>query len=109
MPNLCSIHCIFYRFTLYYIWKELIYIYIEIQKPNRFKDLLHKIYDRLEDLIFAIIQKIPEKYIPSSFMKWMEHYTNKRLSELQSQIIRKRWQTIELEKAVDKIYNKQQD
>lgn len=49
--------CIFYRYTLYYIWKELIYIYIEIQKPNRFKDFLHKIYDRLEDLIFAIIQK----------------------------------------------------
>ena len=109
MPNLCSIHCIFYQYTLYYIWKELIYIYIEIQKPNRFKDLLHKIYDRLEDLIFAIIQKIPEKHIPSFLMNWMEHYTNKRLSELQSQIIRKRWQTIELEKAVDKIHNKQQD
>ena len=86
----------------------MIYIYIEIQKQNRFKDFLHKIYDRLEDLIFAIIQKIPEKHIPSSFIKWMEHYTNKRLSELQSQIIRKRWQTIELEKAVDKIHNKQQ-
>lgn len=42
-------------------------------------------------------------------MKWMERYTNKRLSELQSQIIRKQWQTIELEKAVDKIHNKQQD
>ena len=91
---------------LYYIWKELIYIYIEIQ--NRFKDFLHKIYDRLEDLIFAIIQKLPEKHIPSSFIKWMEHYTNKRLSELQSQIIRKRWQTIELEKAVDKIHQRQQ-
>jgi hypothetical protein len=87
----------------------VIYIYIEITKPNRFKDLLHKIYDHLEDLTFAIIQKIPEKHIPSSFMKWMERYTNKRLSELQSQIIRKRWQTIELEKAVDKIHNKQQD
>ena len=87
----------------------MIYIYIEIQKPNRFKDLLYKIYDRLEDLIFTIIQKIPEKHIPSFFMKWMKHYTNKRLSELQSQIIRKRWQTIELEKAVDKIHNKQQD
>mgnify|MGYP006966103055 CR=1 FL=1 len=36
---------------------HMIYIYIEIQKPNRFKDFLHKIYDRLEDLIFAIIQK----------------------------------------------------
>lgn len=87
----------------------MIYIYIELQKPNRFKDLLHKIHDHLEDLIFAIIQKIPEKYLTSSFMNWMEHYTNKRLSELQSQIIRKRWQTIELEKAVDKIRDRQQD
>ena len=87
----------------------MIYIYIEIQKPNRFKDFLHKIYDHLEDLIFAIIQKIPEKYITSSFMNWMEHYANKRLSELQSQIIRKRWQTIELEKAVDNIRVRQQD
>ena len=51
-------------------------------------------------------QRIPEKHIPSSFMNWMEHYTNKRLSELQSPIIRKRWQTIELEKAIDKIHNK---
>jgi len=87
----------------------LVYIYIEIQKPNRFKDLLHKIYNHLEDLIFAIIQKILEKHIPSFLMNWMEHYTNKRLSKLQSQIIRKRWQTIELEKTVDKIRNKQQD
>ena len=87
----------------------MVYIYIEIQKPNRFKDLLHKIYNHLEDLIFAIIQKILEKHIPSFLMNWMEHYTNKRLSKLQSQIIRKRWQTIELEKTVDKIRNKQQD
>ena len=83
-------------------------IYIEIKKPNRFKDLIHKIYNRLEDLLFAIIQKIPEKHIPSFLMNWLEHYTNKRLSELQSQIIRKRWQTIELEKAIDNIRKRQQ-
>jgi len=71
--------------------------------------MLHKIYDHLENLIFAIIQKIPEKHIPSFFMKWLGHYTNKRLLELQSQIIRKRWQTIELEKAVNNIHNKQQN
>ena len=87
----------------------MIYIYIQIQKPNRFKDILHKIYNHLENFVFAFIQKIPEKYIPSSLMNRMEHYTNKRLAELQSQIIRNRWHTIELEKAVDKIHNKQQD
>lgn len=66
------------------------HINIEIQKPNRFKDLLHKIFNRLEDLMFSIIQKLPEKMIPHSVMNWMEHYTNKRLSELKQQIIRNR-------------------
>ena len=84
------------------------HINIEIQKPNRFKDLLHKIFNRLEDLMFFIIQKLPEKMIPHSVMNWMEHYTNKRLSELKQQIIRNRWHTIELEKVVNNIHNRQQ-
>ena len=84
------------------------HINIEIQKPNRFKDLLHKIFNRLEDLMFSIIQKLPEKMIPHSVMNWMEHYTTKRLSELKQQIIRNRWHTIELEKVVDNIHNRQQ-
>ena len=80
------------------------HINIEIQKPNRFKDLLHKIFNRLEDLMFSIIQKLPEKMIPHSVMNWMEHYTNKRLSELKQDVIRKRWQTIELQKAIENIH-----
>ena len=84
------------------------HINIEIQKPNRFKDLLHKIFNRLENLMFSIIQKLPEKMIPHFLMDWMEHYTNKRLSELKQQIIRNRWHTIELEKVVDNIHNRQQ-
>lgn len=39
-------------------------------------------------------------------MKWMENYTNKRVSELQQQLVRDRWHTIELEKAVDNIHKK---
>ena len=37
-------------------------------------------------------------------MRWFEKYTNKRLAQLKSDVIRKRWQTIELEKAVDNIH-----
>lgn len=54
------------------------------------------------------IQKIPEKFIPACLMNWMEHYTNKRISELKQQIIRNRWHTVELEKVVDNIHNRQQ-
>ena len=84
------------------------HINIEIQKPNRFKDLLHKIFNRLEDLMFSIIQKLPEKMIPHFLMNLLEKYTNKRLAQLKQDVIRKRWQTIELQKAVDNIHNQQQ-
>jgi len=86
----------------------LIPIDIEIKKPNRFKDFLHKLYNRLEDLAFSIIQKLPEKFIPHFLMNWMERYTNKRLAELKQEVIRKRWQTIELEKAVNELRNNRQ-
>ena len=86
----------------------MIYIYIEIQKPNRFKELLHKIQSKLEDMLFSILQHTPDKFIPKSLMRWFEKYTNKRLAQLKSDVIRKRWQTIELEKAVDNIHQKQQ-
>ena len=42
-------------------------------------------------------------------MRWLEKYTNKRLAQLKNDVIRKRWQTIELEKVIDKIHNKQQN
>lgn len=80
------------------------HINIEIQKPNRFKDLLHKIFNRLEDLLFTIVPKLPEKFIPSSLMNWMERYTDKRLAELKQQIIRDQWKKIALEKAIENIH-----
>lgn len=86
----------------------MILINIEIKKPNRFKDLLHKIHSRSEDLLFSIIQKMPEKMIPTCLMNWMDRYTNKRIAELKQQIIRNRWQTMELEKIVDDIHSREQ-
>lgn len=86
----------------------MILIYIEIKKQNRFKDLLHKIFNRLEDSLFNLFQKMPEKMIPARLMTWIEHYTDKRIAELQQQIIRSKWQTMELEKAVNNIHSRQQ-
>ena len=79
---------------------------IELKNTNRFKDLLHKIFDKSEDLLFSIFQRLPEKIIPSSIMNWMEHYTSKRLAELKQQIIHSEWRKIELEKAVEDIHKK---
>lgn len=83
----------------------MIHINIEIQKPNRFKDFSHKFFNKLEDTMFSIIQKVPEQFIPHFLMTWLEHYTNKRIAELQHQIIRDRWRNVELENVVNKIHS----
>lgn len=60
----------------------MIQIDIEIKKRNRLKEVFHKIHSKSEDILFSIIQKLPEKFIPAFLMVQMEHYTNKRISEL---------------------------
>lgn len=40
-------------------------------------------------------------------MEWLESYINKRTQELQQEILRKQWQQIHLEKAVEEIHSKQ--
>ena len=84
-------------------------INIEIRKPNRIKELSQNFRSRLEDLIFSIIQKLPERLIPSVLMDWMERYLNKRISQLQQETIKQNWKNVYLQKAVTEIHNKQQD
>lgn len=87
----------------------MIIIDIEIKDRNRFKESLHKIHNKLEDLLFALVQKIPEKYIPQSLINWLDHYTTKRLNELKQQTIQQTWKNVYLEKAVADIANRQQN
>ena len=87
--------------------KGVVYINIEIKEHNCFKDFVHKIFDWSEDLMLSVFEKLPETMIPQFLMNWMDGYTRKRLSELQQQIIRDRWYTVELEKFVDHISNQQ--
>ena len=87
----------------------MIVIDIEIRKPNRIKELSQIFYNKLEDLIFSIIQKLPERLISHRLMDWMEQYLNKRISQLQQETIKQNWKNIYLQKAVSEIHNKQQE
>lgn len=73
------------------------------------KPIKKKMWSKAEDFIFSAFQKMPEKFIPSFIMQWMGKYTEKRLAELQSQLIKSRWATTELEKAVQQIHARQQN
>ena len=84
----------------------MIIINIELKPRNKFETFLHETYDKLEDIVFDIIIKVPERFIPSFLMKHIEHYIDKRTQALQQQIIKQRWQQVALEQAVSDIRNK---
>ena len=84
----------------------MIIINIELKPRNKFETFLHETYDKLEDIVFDIILKVPEQYIPAFLMKHIEHYIDKRAQALQQQIIKQRWQQVALEQAVSDIREK---
>ena len=69
---------------------ELIQIDIELKDRNRLKEFFQNFHSKLENLLFTIIQKLPEKLIPSPIMNWLDRYMDKRIGELKQQIIKQR-------------------
>ena len=88
---------------------ELIQIDIELKDLNKIKEYFQNLHSRLEDLLFSIIQKLPEKLIPSSIMNWLSRYLDKRINALKQRSIKMNWQNMYLQEAVDDIHNKKQD
>ena len=103
----CS--CFFLIIKVYYCCKGGDYIQIEIKPRSKVKEFFHKIHNKLEDILFSIFQKIPERLIPQFLMNWLEHYTIKRINELKQQTIKQTWTKLELDKAVNEISNRQQN
>lgn len=87
----------------------MITIDIKIRKPNRLKGFFQNFHSKSEDILFSIIFKVPEALIPSPIMNWLDRYTTRRISQLQQQIIKQRWQQDTLEKAVVEIHSRKHD
>lgn len=82
----------------------MIIIEIEIKSKNGFKKFFRKAHNKVDDVFFLIILKIPERFIPSFIMEWVDRYTNKRIDELKHQQIKARWKKMHLEKALEEIH-----
>lgn len=76
---------------------------IEIKNQNIFRRVFKNLHDKSEDFLFALVQRLPERFIPASLMNWMEYCTDKRIAELQRQLIKDNWTNVELQKAVEQI------
>ena len=85
----------------------MIKINIEIKKRSRVKKFFHKLHSNLEDLLFRFIMKIPDKFIPSFVMEWLDRYATKRINQLKQQNIKQTWKNTYLQKAVDEINDRQ--
>ena len=85
----------------------MIAINIELKPQNKIQKFLHTTQNKLEDILFSIIQKTPEPIIPSFLMNWIDNYLTKRTQRLQQEIIRQQWQQIHLKKVVDELSTNQ--
>ena len=81
---------------------------IEIKDRVRLKESAHRLYNKLEDMMFSIIMRLPERYIPHSLMEWLDRYMTKRIHQLEKQNVKQNWRNAYLQKAVDEISNQQQ-
>ncbi len=54
-----------------------------------------------------MIQKLPVSLVPKFIIDWLQQYMNKRIAELNQQIVHDKWKSMELNKAVTSI--RQQD
>ncbi|MCD8215269.1 MAG: hypothetical protein LUC97_06495 [Clostridiales bacterium] len=71
-------------------------------KPQR---KFRSLYNRLEDIFFNIVLALPLKTYP----QWLERHINKRTAEAKKEIVRLKWQKIELEEAYKKLKEKNGD
>lgn len=81
---------------------------IEIKPRNKIKIFLSNLHSKAEDILFSLIRKTPDKFIPPSIMTLFENYLDKRSKDLQQEILRQQWRQLYLEKAVGEIHSTQQ-
>ena len=71
------------------------------------KEFFRNLHSRLEDLLFKLIIRTPDRFIPSFVMDWLNRYTTKRINQLKQQNIKQTWRNTYLQKAVDEINDRQ--
>jgi REP element-mobilizing transposase RayT len=80
---------------------------IEIRPHSKIKTSLNRLHSKAEDLMYNIILKIPERFIPAPIMEWLNRYTTKRINQLKQETIRQTWRKLYLQQALDEISQRQ--
>ena len=81
----------------------MIIIEIEIKDRSKIKEFLSMLHSKIEDLMFKLLQKVSERFIPQPLMEWLDKYCTKRIQQLNQQNIKNTWRNVYLEKVVNDI------
>ena len=73
---------------------------INIKPHNRFRNVLHKLASKTEDVILALLLWITQYWQPDFLMNWIDQYTQKRINQLQRDHVRDQWRMVSLEDAI---------
>lgn len=80
---------------------------IELKRRNPLIEKLHHAADNLEEFALVTITKIPDRLVPNFLASWANKITQKRIQEMQQQIIKMKWQKMNMEQAMQEIKNKE--
>ena len=79
---------------------------IEVKEPDKKIDFYKKLKSKAENVLFSIIELLPEKLIPGFVMNWVSRYIDKRMNELKQEQIKVNWNKTYMEKAVEELKQK---
>ena len=64
--------------------------------------------DKIQEIIFNLVIKVPEDRLPQPVHAWALNYARRKIDQLQQDIIRQRWQKVELDQTLKELRDKAQ-
>lgn len=64
--------------------------------------------DKIQEFIFNLVIKVPEDRLPQPVHAWALNYARRKIDQLQQDIIRQRWQKVELDQTLKELRDKAQ-
>lgn len=78
-----------------------------IKKESKFQKALKQVRSKSEDVFLSGVMLLAKISKSKKLSRWIERYTEKKMQQLQQEIIRQRWDLITLQKASEAIHNTQ--
>lgn len=79
---------------------------ITVYERSKIKEFCKRFKSKTEDVLFSVVERIPERLLSGWLMNWMGRYIDKRMAELQREQIKANWDKTYLEQAVKELRNK---